>query len=141
MNYLTANIGFDPVLSIRITEIILILYYGSYYIFDIFLFSIFLFTFRKKKHLKHEDNLFSDYSVTIIVPAYNEDVSIVNCIRMLMNLDYPNYEIIAVNDGSSDRTTKNILESFTLNQVENQIVSNINTQRIERVFQSNVFNI
>lgn len=81
------------------------------------------------------------YSVTIIVPAYNEDVSIVNCIRMLMNLDYPNYEIIAVNDGSSDRTTKNILESFTLNQVENQLVSNINTQRIERVFQSNVFNI
>lgn len=53
-----------------------------------------------------------------------------------MNLDYPNYEIFAVNDGSSDRTTKNILESFTLNQVENQIVSNINTQRIERVFQT-----
>lgn len=136
MNYLTANIGFDPVLSIRITEIILILYYGSYFIFDIFLFSIFLFSFRKKKQLKHEDNLFSDHSVTIIVPAYNEDVSIVNCIRMLMNLDYPNYEIIAVNDGSTDKTTKKILESFSLNQVENQIVNNINTQRIERVFQS-----
>lgn len=42
--------------------------------------------------------------VSIIVPARNEEAEIENCLRSLLALDYDNYEIIAVNDRSTDRT-------------------------------------
>ena len=42
--------------------------------------------------------------VSIIVPARNEEASIEQALRTLLNLDYDNYEIIAVNDRSTDST-------------------------------------
>ena len=42
--------------------------------------------------------------VSIIVPARNEEETIESCLRSLLALDYDNYEIIAVNDRSTDRT-------------------------------------
>lgn len=42
--------------------------------------------------------------VSIIVPACNEEESIAETLRCLLKLDYPNYEVIAVDDRSTDRT-------------------------------------
>lgn len=42
--------------------------------------------------------------VSIIVPARNEEETIEQCLRSLLSLDYANYEVIAVNDRSTDRT-------------------------------------
>ncbi|MEO8399655.1 MAG: glycosyltransferase family 2 protein, partial [Ignavibacteriaceae bacterium] len=42
--------------------------------------------------------------VSIIVPIYNEEKVVKQSINSLLQLDYPNYEIIIVNDGSSDNT-------------------------------------
>jgi len=42
--------------------------------------------------------------ISIVVPAYNEEVTISSCIQSLLDLDYPNYEIIVVDDGSTDKT-------------------------------------
>ena len=42
--------------------------------------------------------------VSIIVPACNEEESIAETLRRLLELDYPNYEVIAVDDRSADRT-------------------------------------
>lgn len=42
--------------------------------------------------------------VTVIVPAKNEEKNIRHCIQSLLSQDYPNFEIIAVNDGSRDQT-------------------------------------
>ncbi|WP_200763694.1 poly-beta-1,6-N-acetyl-D-glucosamine synthase [Nitrosophilus alvini] len=47
----------------------------------------------------------SDYPmVSVIVPCYNEEEHIEETIEYLTKLNYPHYEIIAVNDGSSDKT-------------------------------------
>ncbi|MBK8985147.1 MAG: glycosyltransferase family 2 protein [Chloroflexi bacterium] len=43
-------------------------------------------------------------SVSIIVPAYNEAKVIGNCVRSILRSDYDCYEVILVNDGSSDDT-------------------------------------
>src|SRR5437588_7489188 len=42
--------------------------------------------------------------VSIIVPARNEEETIEQALRMLLALDYDNYEVIAVNDRSTDST-------------------------------------
>jgi poly-beta-1,6 N-acetyl-D-glucosamine synthase len=49
--------------------------------------------------------------ISIIVPAYNEDKTITSTIQSLQKLDYPNYEIIVVDDGSSDQTYQKALQS------------------------------
>jgi len=55
--------------------------------------------------------------VSVIVPAYNEEVSIVECIRSLSLQDYPNKEIIIVDDGSTDKTLEEVVDNFNLRYV------------------------
>jgi cellulose synthase/poly-beta-1,6-N-acetylglucosamine synthase-like glycosyltransferase len=52
--------------------------------------------------------------ITMIVPAHNEEKSIRVAVRNLLELDYPELEIIVVNDGSEDRTLDEMREEFRL---------------------------
>ena len=47
--------------------------------------------------------------VSVILPARNEEIYITRCLDSLLNQDYPNFEIIAINDSSSDETGDIIL--------------------------------
>jgi poly-beta-1,6 N-acetyl-D-glucosamine synthase len=42
--------------------------------------------------------------ISVVVPAYNEGIVIVQALRSLLELDYPNYEVLVIDDGSSDDT-------------------------------------
>jgi peptidoglycan-N-acetylglucosamine deacetylase len=53
--------------------------------------------------------------VSIIVPAYNEEVNAVSSLENLLKTDYPNFEIIFVDDGSKDNTFEKVQEAFTGN--------------------------
>lgn len=50
--------------------------------------------------------------VSIIVPAYNEENVIERCINSLLEQDYPDLDIIVVDDGSTDRTAQIVEEKF-----------------------------
>ena len=50
--------------------------------------------------------------VSIIVPAYNEEVNAVSSVHNLLNADYPNFEIIFVDDGSKDDTYAKVNKAF-----------------------------
>jgi cellulose synthase/poly-beta-1,6-N-acetylglucosamine synthase-like glycosyltransferase len=54
--------------------------------------------------------------VTIVVPAFNERLGIEACVRSLTSLDYPEYEVIVVDDGSTDDTA-DIVRSLALDRV------------------------
>jgi len=50
--------------------------------------------------------------VSIIVPAYNEEVNAVSSLKNLLKQDYPNFNILFVDDGSKDETLKRVSEAF-----------------------------
>jgi cellulose synthase/poly-beta-1,6-N-acetylglucosamine synthase-like glycosyltransferase len=52
--------------------------------------------------------------IAVIVPAYNEDVNIIETVYSLLAIEYPSYEIIVVNDGSKDDTLNILIEAFDL---------------------------
>jgi cellulose synthase/poly-beta-1,6-N-acetylglucosamine synthase-like glycosyltransferase len=56
--------------------------------------------------------------ITLLVPAYNEELSIVDSVRSLLALQYPNFEVVVVNDGSKDGTMAALIEAFELVPVE-----------------------
>ncbi len=62
--------------------------------------------------------------ISILVPAYNEERTILKCIDSLLALEYPEYEIIIVNDGSKDKTLEVLINRFGLKRsrglLENQ---------------------
>lgn len=52
--------------------------------------------------------------VSVIVAAYNEEANIIDSVRSLLKLNYPDFEIIVVNDGSNDRTLSKLIDGFGL---------------------------
>ena len=50
--------------------------------------------------------------VSVIVPAYNEEVNAVSSVESLLKGDYPHFEIIFVDDGSHDATYAKVSEAF-----------------------------
>ncbi len=53
--------------------------------------------------------------VSIIVPAYNEEVNAVSSLTNLLKTDYPNFEVLFVDDGSTDQTFERVSQAFAGN--------------------------
>jgi len=121
------------VLILRIIEKILIIYFAGYFIIDIALYVYSIFVFRRKRNGLTATLDYSDHFVSIIVPAYNEDVSIVHCTRMLLELDYPNYEVIIVNDGSKDHTLDTLYNNFDFREIDKDIIPELLTKPIKKI--------
>ncbi|HEY8572830.1 glycosyltransferase [Phenylobacterium sp.] len=56
--------------------------------------------------------------ISLLVPAYNEELTIVESLRSLLSLQYPSFEVVVVNDGSKDGTLKALVEAFDLDAVD-----------------------
>lgn len=126
-------------LSVRIIEKLFIIYFVGYFLIDIVLFLIFLFTFKSDKKKYEVDIELNEFfrKCSIIVPAYNEEVSIIHCIDMLESLDYPDFEIIVVNDGSKDNTVQTLMNKFDFKKYEGKYESYLDTEEIKNIFTYN----
>ena len=76
--------------------------------------------------------------VSILVPAYNEAPVIVESVRSLFSLDYRQFEVVVINDGSSDETLARLQEAFSLVEVERVPRADLATAAVKRVFVSPV---
>jgi len=76
------------------------------------LFSVIIFMHKDELHEKRESTRIKNSKVSIVVPAYNEENKIAHTINSLKKLDYKKLEVIIVNDGSSDNTSKVVRENI-----------------------------
>jgi cellulose synthase/poly-beta-1,6-N-acetylglucosamine synthase-like glycosyltransferase len=56
--------------------------------------------------------------IALLAPAYNEEATVVESVRSLLALQYPNFEIVVINDGSKDSTLTVLIEAFDLKPVQ-----------------------
>ncbi|MFC5404786.1 glycosyltransferase family 2 protein [Cohnella soli] len=84
--------------------------------------------------------------LSIIVPAYNEEAGVIGTILSLVTgngrLDYPQYEVIVVNDGSKDRTLEIVIERFKMTPVKDKVYlkrNGIETKPIRNVYHSEIY--
>lgn len=82
----------------------------------------------------------SDYTkpLTMVVPAYNEEVTIVDSVTNLIQCDYPRFEVVVVNDGSSDRTLEVLKQAFRLRRTDLPYRDAIGTARVRATYESTV---
>lgn len=78
-------------------------------------------------------------SISIIAPAFNEEKSIVASVNSLMNLNYPDFEVIVVNDGSSDATLQELITHFDLERKNIDFDPRIKTRPVMAVYRNRVF--
>ena len=82
--------------------------------------------------------LTSNYAppVSLIVPAYNEEATIVESVRSFLALHYPTHEVVVVNDGSSDGTLEALVREFDLWESDQPIRKQLETAEILDVYAS-----
>lgn len=62
------------------------------------------FAWKRSRFLRSVRQSVYTPSVSIIIPAFNEEEVIAESLKSLFSINYPDYEIIMVDDGSTDRT-------------------------------------
>lgn len=74
--------------------------------------------------------------ITLIAPAYNEEATCVESVRSLLTLEYPEFDILVVNDGSSDGTIDRLTEEFELVEAPRLATSDVPSAPVRRVMRS-----
>jgi cellulose synthase/poly-beta-1,6-N-acetylglucosamine synthase-like glycosyltransferase len=74
--------------------------------------------------------------ISLLVPAHNEELCIVDNVGSLLRLDYPELEVIVVNDGSSDQTLRALHENFGLHRAPILCVAEIPTAPVIAIYRS-----
>jgi cellulose synthase/poly-beta-1,6-N-acetylglucosamine synthase-like glycosyltransferase len=138
----------DPVTSSLLTEIVIgfnnfIIVY--FVLINVGYLSIFLLSLRALWHFVKR-NFFSDYAqirqsdltlpVSLLVPAHNEARTIVESLRSLLQLNYGEFEIVVINDGSTDDTLATLIETFRLQRSDAPIHMQLPCKPIRGVYRS-----
>lgn len=80
--------------------------------------------------------------ITILAPAFNEEQTCVTSTRALLALEYPDYEVMLINDGSTDATLERLKSAFTLVEAARMPTAEIPTANIRAIYRcSNIPNL
>ncbi|MEW6068717.1 MAG: glycosyltransferase [Nitrospirota bacterium] len=56
--------------------------------------------------------------ISILIAAYNEEDVIMQTVTAALSMNYPFFDVIVINDGSTDRTLKILIDAFKLNKID-----------------------
>ena len=96
---------------------------------------------RYRRHIQHEQWRRIIQSpltipVSIITPAYNEELTIDESVKSLLMLEYPEFEVIVVNDGSKDKTLEKLKTTFNLQLIPADIEEKVPCKQILGLYRS-----
>ena len=123
---------------LEIIEVFFVSYLIGYAIIlmsSIILGSVSIYERKRKKELNNIINYDKDLKISIIVPAYNEEITIIETIESLVNVNYKDYEIIIVDDESEDNTSEKVIKHCNLQKVERFIINKIKTKPIKSIYE------
>lgn len=126
-----------------ILEITVIIFNSLFFIFTIFAIASYtilaiISAFETVEYMKK--NSFVNYneilsstispSISIIAPAFNESLSIIENARSLLSSHYANYDVIIVNDGSTDDSLEKLINAYSLVKIDLLINEKLPTKPI-----------
>lgn len=96
---------------------------------------------KKQHEIRNHESLWNQRApgappISLIAPAYNEGLNIVESVRSLLSIRYPHFEVIVVNDGSKDDTLQRLVDHFKLRLVSRAIDHTVSHQAIRGIYQS-----
>jgi poly-beta-1,6-N-acetyl-D-glucosamine synthase len=126
------------ILFANLIFILTLVIFTSYLILGIFSAVALRKYLRKNSYINYNTLVLSPLvpRISIIAPAYNESKSIIDNVRTLLSLYYNNFEVIIVNDGSTDDTFQKIVQAFELVKVNYYFDYRIPCERIKGVYKS-----
>ncbi len=97
-----------------------------------------------KKYLRHIQSLelknviHSPFAkpISLLVPAYNEEKTIVESIKSILQLHYSAFEIVLINDGSTDGTLEELKNAFQLQKTKNVFRKRLPCRDIRGIYES-----
>jgi cellulose synthase/poly-beta-1,6-N-acetylglucosamine synthase-like glycosyltransferase len=75
-------------------------------------------------------------SISMLVPAHNEESSIIESVRALLTLAYPQLEIVVIDDGSTDETLELMIATFDLLPIQPIYDRKIRTRPVKKIYHS-----
>ena len=76
--------------------------------------------------------------ISLLVPAHNEELTIVESVRSFLSLEYPAFEIIVINDGSEDGTLAALTDEFQLLRTDIVYVQEVRSKPVRGVYMSQI---
>ncbi|MFY4813769.1 glycosyltransferase family 2 protein [Haloarcula sp. AONF1] len=74
--------------------------------------------------------------IALVVPAYNEAATIEESVQSMLSLNYPELEVVVVNDGSTDETLERLIERFELEEIEAAVPFEVPSEEIRGTYRS-----
>ncbi|MDF3078565.1 MAG: glycosyltransferase [Sphingobacteriaceae bacterium] len=92
----------------------------------------------RNKGVKHRDILSSPHapSVSILVPFNNQAAIVLEKVRLLLSLHYNDFELIIINDGSTDNSLKKLINSFNLQRADVLLNERVATAAVKGIYRS-----
>lgn len=111
---------------------------GTYLFLNIKAFSSIRKYWSARETVEFENVFQSEFykPVSIIIPAYNEELTIVDNIISILSLQYPEYELVVVNDGSRDGTIDQLKDKFNLIKSSRSYRKDLETKQVKEVYDS-----
>ena len=123
-------------LGVEFFFVLYMLGYSTFLFLSVTVGSSELYTAKRRNDLKNALENGYYLPVSIIVPAHNEGVTIEATVRSLLALDYRLYEIIVVDDGSTDDTAEVVRRQFRMHAISRPVQRRIPCQPDTAVYET-----
>lgn len=121
-------------------------FFGCYSIFYILVYIILAFSsfyeikkYYINKFFFHKDVIIKSNNalgVSIVAPAFNEGLTIISNVKSLLSQEYPKFEVVIINDGSTDDTLEKLIAEFDLVKVDYFYIEKIKTEPVRGHYRS-----